>query len=156
GLGLDQSTSITVHGDTLTVNGPKRVAVWDGKEHDGKPYYYLRKGDTLNTATRVATIADHSADPVRKEIKLSKNEMSRYVGAYRMSPGRFMMITIDSDHLVSQLTGQGTVPLAADADGTFYPTSVDAQLEFTKDQEGKITTLVLHQNGHSVPMDRLP
>ena len=62
GLGLDQSTSITVHGDLLTVNGPKRVAVWDHKDHDGKGYYYLRTGDTLNTATRVATMVAHPAD----------------------------------------------------------------------------------------------
>src|SRR5580700_2736494 len=44
GLGLDQSTSITVHGDVMTVNGPDRVAVWDGKDHGGKGYYYLRAG----------------------------------------------------------------------------------------------------------------
>lgn len=65
-LGLDQSTSITVHGDTLTVNGPKRVAVWDGKDHDGKGYYYLRTGDELNTATRVATQVPHPADTTAK------------------------------------------------------------------------------------------
>jgi len=59
GLGLDQATSITVRGDLLTVNGPKRVAVWDHKDHDGKGYYYLRTGDTLNTATWVATIGSH-------------------------------------------------------------------------------------------------
>ncbi len=58
-FGLDQATSITIHGDTLTVNGPKRVAVWDGKDHDGKGYYYLRTGDTLNTATRVAKMVPH-------------------------------------------------------------------------------------------------
>jgi cyanophycinase len=58
-FGLDQATSITIHGDTLTVNGPKRVAVWDGKDHDGKGYYYLRTGDKLNTATRVATTVPH-------------------------------------------------------------------------------------------------
>jgi cyanophycinase len=57
GLGLDQGTSMTVHGDVLTVNGPKRIAVWDGKDHDGKGYYYLHAGDQLNTATRVATLA---------------------------------------------------------------------------------------------------
>jgi cyanophycinase len=62
GLGIDQSSSFTVHGDLLTVNGPKRVAVWDHKDHDGKGYYYLRSGDTLNTATRVATIVAHPAD----------------------------------------------------------------------------------------------
>jgi cyanophycinase len=65
-LGLDQSTSITVHGDKLTVNGPKRVAVWDGKDHDGKGYYYLRIGDQLNTATRVATLLPHPAEATDK------------------------------------------------------------------------------------------
>jgi cyanophycinase len=57
GLGLDQSTSITVHGDTVTVNGPGRVAVWDGKDHDGKGYYHLHTGDKLDTVARVATLA---------------------------------------------------------------------------------------------------
>ena len=56
GLGLDQSTSITVHGDTVTVNGPGKVAVWDGKDHDGKGYYQLHQGDKLDTVTRVATL----------------------------------------------------------------------------------------------------
>ena len=65
-LGLDQSTSITIHADTLTVNGPKRVAVWDGKDHEGKGYYYLLTGDKLNTATRVATRAPHPAEAADK------------------------------------------------------------------------------------------
>jgi cyanophycinase len=65
-LGLDQSTSMTIHGDKLTVNGPKRVAVWDGKDHDGKGYYYLRTGDQLNTATRVATLVPHPAETADK------------------------------------------------------------------------------------------
>jgi cyanophycinase len=57
GIGIDQSTSITVRGDTITVNGPGRVAIWDGKEHDGKGYYQLHTGDSFDTVTRVATIA---------------------------------------------------------------------------------------------------
>ncbi|MGH9416301.1 MAG: cyanophycinase [Terriglobales bacterium] len=56
GLGLDQGTSITVHGDSFVVNGPGRVAVWDGRQHDGKGYYYLHTGDRFNTDTRVATL----------------------------------------------------------------------------------------------------
>jgi cyanophycinase len=77
GLGLDQSTSITVHGDTLTVNGPKRVAVWDGKDHDGKGFYYLRTGDQLNTATRVATLVSHSADTTEMRQGDSQNGNSQ-------------------------------------------------------------------------------
>ena len=70
-LGLDQSTSITVHGDKLTVNGPKRVAVWDGKDHDGNGFYYLRTGDQLNTATRVATLVPHPAE-IAPKLKIDK------------------------------------------------------------------------------------
>jgi cyanophycinase len=62
GIGLDQSTSITVHGDTLTCNGPRRTAIWDGKDHDGKGYYYLRAGDSLDLVTRVATFVPHAPD----------------------------------------------------------------------------------------------
>jgi len=57
GLGLDQATEIVVHGDMLTADGPKRVAVWDGNDHEGKRYYYLHTGDTLNLVTRVPTFA---------------------------------------------------------------------------------------------------
>lgn len=57
GLGLDQGTSITVHGDGFVVNGPGRVAVWDGKDHGGKGYYYLHTGDHFDTDTRTATLA---------------------------------------------------------------------------------------------------
>jgi cyanophycinase len=63
GIGLDESTSITVHGNTLTCNGPRRAAIWDGKDHDGKGYYYLHAGDSLNLATRVVTFVAHARRP---------------------------------------------------------------------------------------------
>jgi cyanophycinase len=155
GLGLDQSTSITVHGDTLTVNGPKRVAVWDGKDHDGKGYYYLRAGDTLNTATRVATLAAHAPDPKDHPITLPPEKLGRYVGAYQLPGGRVMAITLENGELISQITGQPKVPLFALEDGKFFPRVVDADLDFQKDADGKVTSLTLHQNGNDVSMPRL-
>jgi cyanophycinase len=155
GLGLDQSTSITVHGDTLTVNGPKRVAVWDGKDHDGKGYYYLRTGDTLNTATRVATVVAHAADPKDNPITLPPEKLARYVGVYQPPGAQIMTITLENGQLISQLTGQPKVPLFALEDGKFFPRVVDADLDFTKDADGNVTLLTLHQNGHDVSMPRL-
>ncbi|MBZ5620296.1 MAG: DUF3471 domain-containing protein [Acidobacteriia bacterium] len=155
GLGLDQSTSITVHGDVITVNGPQRVAVWDGKDHDGKGYYHLRAGDTLNTVTRVATVVEHPQETARKEITLPKETLAKYAGLYEMSPRVHMTITVEGEQLISQLTGQGKVPLFAESDGKFFPKVVDAQLEFVKDGNGKVTTLILHQGGADRPMKRL-
>jgi Peptidase family S51 len=127
GIGIDQSTSITVHGDVLTANGPERVAIWDGKDHGGKPYYYLRVGDTLNTVTRMARIIEHPPDPVSKEITLPKETLQQYAGLYRMQPTILMTITLDGE----------------------------AELEFVKDDNGKVTQLILHQNGADVTMPRV-
>jgi CubicO group peptidase (beta-lactamase class C family) len=89
------------------------------------------------------------------EIKLPHEMLARYVGAYRMSQGVYMTIRLSDEQLISRLTGQGDVPLFAEADGKFFPKVVQAELDFVKDSDGKVTALVLHQNGHDVTMDRL-
>lgn len=95
----------------------------------------------------------HSA--VRKEVKVSSDTLKHYVGAYQMRPGIYMTITLKGDQLVSQLTGQESVPLYAEANDKFFPTKVNAQLGFVKDAGGHISSLVLHQNGHDISMSRL-
>jgi cyanophycinase len=155
GIGLDQSTSITVHGDTMTVNGPERVAVWDGKDHDGRGYYYLRAGDSLNTVTRVAALVEHAPEVVRKEVALSEEALARYAGKYEIRAGTYMVITVERGQLVSQLGAQPKVPLFAESDGLFFAKVVKADLEFVKDANGQVGKLILHQNGNDLPMRRL-
>jgi hypothetical protein len=129
--------------------------VWDGKDHDGKGYYYLRAGDTLNTATRVATVVGHVMNPKDNPITLPPERLARYVGAYQLPGGRIMAITLENGELISQITGQPKVPLFALEDGKFFPRVVDADLDFQKDADGKVTSLTLHQNGNDVSMPRL-
>lgn len=51
GIGLAQDAAIVVHGNSFFVVGG-RVAIHDGKEHDGSPYYFLSSGQAFNLATR--------------------------------------------------------------------------------------------------------
>jgi cyanophycinase len=155
GIGLDQSTSITVHGDTLTCNGPRRAAIWDGKDHDGKGYYYLRAGDSLNLVTHVATLVPHAPDPWDNPKKLPQPVLASYAGAYELRPGTDMVITAEDGQLVSQLGSQPKVPLFVESDGKFVAKVVDAEMDFVKGPDGKVTSLELHQNGHEVTMNRL-
>lgn len=53
GLGLEESTAIMVRGNKLEVIGPGRVAVTDGKDHNGKPFYYVSAGDRFDLKRRV-------------------------------------------------------------------------------------------------------
>jgi cyanophycinase len=51
GIGIDQSAAIVVHGDSFFVVGGQ-VAIHDGKQHDGVPYYFLSSGQSFNLKTR--------------------------------------------------------------------------------------------------------
>lgn len=55
GIGVDAGTAVVVHGNQFEViGGPRaRVTITDGQQHDGKPYYFLKRGDRFDLARRV-------------------------------------------------------------------------------------------------------
>jgi hypothetical protein len=93
----------------------------------------------------------------RKEITLDPKVLARYVGAYQM-PGSpaVMLITLENNQLISQLTNQGPVPIFPMSETKFFPKVVDAELEFSgTDAEGRATQMTLHQNGRDMAAKRL-
>ena len=57
GLGIDEPAAIVVQGDRFEVIGQSVVGIYDGKDHDGKQYYFLAPGEQfdLRLRKRVAT-----------------------------------------------------------------------------------------------------
>ena len=83
----------------------------------------------------------------RKEISLPVATLSKYVGTYEVAPGVTMMMRLVGDHLTTQLTGQGQIPVYAESETKFFLKVVDAQVEFFTDANGDVTHAVMHQNG---------
>lgn len=52
GLGIDESTAVVVEGDRFEVIGRGVVGVYDGKEHDGKRYFFLAPGERFDLKER--------------------------------------------------------------------------------------------------------
>jgi cyanophycinase len=52
GLGIDEDTAIVVQGDRFEVIGRSVVAIYDGKKHDGKRYYFIGKGERFDLKRR--------------------------------------------------------------------------------------------------------
>jgi cyanophycinase len=52
GLGIDESTAVVVEGDRFEVIGRGVVGVYDGKNHDGKRYYFLAPGERYDLKER--------------------------------------------------------------------------------------------------------
>jgi hypothetical protein len=66
-----------------------------------------------------------------------------------------MTITLVNGQLISQAIGQGKVALFAESKTTFFPKEINAEIEFSKDEKGPASQLILHQNGGEMPGKRL-
>jgi CubicO group peptidase (beta-lactamase class C family) len=115
-----------------------------------------------NSNTSVDDIGLHFVDPrmplapapkkvTRTEIALAPDVLDRYVGDYELAPTFHIVVTRDGNALFGQPTEQPKVQLFAEKEDEFFLKVVDAQITFTKDSSGKITGLVLHQNGQDSP-----
>lgn len=89
-------------------------------------------------------------------IKLDPTIYDAYVGKYELAPGAIFTVRRSGDGLSVQLTGQSFLPVFPSSETKFFYKAVDAQLTFVKDSEGKVTSLILHQNGIDQSARRLP
>ncbi|MGH9685889.1 MAG: DUF3471 domain-containing protein [Candidatus Acidiferrales bacterium] len=88
-----------------------------------------------------------------KEVKVDPAILAKYVGTYELAPGFDIAITLDSDQLYQQATGQGTAAIYPESQTEFFLKVVDAQITFVTDSSGTATALILHQGGadHRAP-----
>jgi serine-type D-Ala-D-Ala carboxypeptidase/endopeptidase len=115
------------------------------------------------TSAGVDDVGRHLLDPsspliepakARKEIAVDEKVLERYVGTYELAPTFAITITREGNHLFAQATGQPRFELFAESERDFFLKVVDAQVTFDVDAEGRVTGMVLHQNGQNVPGKR--
>jgi hypothetical protein len=118
----------------------------------------INGGAPANVASKLAAVV-HGEKVVlpseRTEIKVSPSILATYVGTYELRPGFNLMFTLEGDQLMTQATGQPKFPIFAETETKFFLKVVDAQVEFKKDDKGKVNSLVLHQGGQDIPGRRI-
>lgn len=130
-------------------------SIFVGYEHTGEGAAVMTNSDSgMEVAEQVvAAIATAYGWPdfqpaERTQIKLDHAALEKYAGVYEIQPGVDVTFTLEGDQLMTQLTGQPKIPVYPEGKDKFYVTVVDAEVEFTPDATGKITSLVIHQGGH--------
>jgi CubicO group peptidase (beta-lactamase class C family) len=88
---------------------------------------------------------DKSVDPAT---------FAAFVGRYDYM-GAVMVVTLEGKQLTAQLTGQPPFPIFPISATRFFWKIVDAQIEFLKDDAGKVTSARHTQNGQSFVVKRL-
>lgn len=81
----------------------------------------------------------------RKSISLTREQLERYVGRYKLPPFE-LTVALEDGKLTVQPTGQARVQAHAESDGRFFVKEVDATLEFKPDA----SAVTLRQNGRTL------
>jgi len=85
--------------------------------------------------------------PTDKAIVLPRVSLDEYVGTYKLTDKLLLKVFRIDDGLLAQLTGQGPIPIFPSAPNEFFARAVRASVSFTRNPNGEVTALVLHQNG---------
>ena len=91
----------------------------------------------------------------RKEVTLNPKILSLYAGEYELKPGFILTVTAEKDQLFTQATGQARIPIYPSSETEFFLKIVEAQISFVKNEEGKVTHLILHQGGADLPAKKI-
>ena len=111
--------------------------------------------DTNPLADKPQDIIADVSKPARQEIVVDGAILDNYVGFYQLGDNAVFTVTRDENHLVTRLTGQNALPCYAHSKTEFFAKAVDAQITFVLDAKGQAKTLILHQGGGNIPMERI-
>lgn len=88
------------------------------------------------------------------EIQLPTETLNEYAGTYQHPMGITYEFTVLDDALMAKLTGQSQFQVHAYAHDKFFYRIVEAQLEFKRDDSGKIVGVILYQGGQELVFNK--
>jgi serine-type D-Ala-D-Ala carboxypeptidase/endopeptidase len=115
------------------------------------------------TQTGIEDIGFHLIDPKstlapqhqpRQAISIDPTVLQDYVGTYELGPEFSITVTAQGNQLFIQASGQTRLAAFPETESDFFIREVDAQISFTRDEDGVVTGLELHQNGQTIPGQR--
>jgi CubicO group peptidase (beta-lactamase class C family) len=110
-------------------------------------------GEILRTLAYTYHWPDFSP-PQHAVVQMDPGNFDRFVGYYQRGLFYFH-IYLEGGHYYARITGQSPVEIFPESSSEFFATLVAAQISFDSNSGGKVTGLVLHQNGRDMPWQRV-
>lgn len=119
---------------TFSMNGSKKEVSFHG-----------------NGTKSIGKEIDKAPPAEKKEITLSGGILQEYIGTYQLAPTFSIVITVEGNNIYGQASGQSKFQLFPYSETEFFLKAVKAEVSFQKDDQGKVTSLTLNQNGRQMP-----
>jgi CubicO group peptidase (beta-lactamase class C family) len=91
----------------------------------------------------------------RSTVTVNPEILASYVGRYQIAPEFILAVTLEEGNLMTQATGQGKLQIYPESETKFFLKVVDAQITFSRDEQGKVTHATLHQNGRDTKAPKI-
>lgn len=87
----------------------------------------------------------------KQSIQVDEKDLKEYPGTYQIDREFSITISTKGQQVFAQATGQSQFEIFAEKKDLFFLKDVDAKIRFERDAAGKVTGLVLLQNGQEAP-----
>lgn len=99
-----------------------------------------------------ALLDDAALGDAHRRIAMTPTALDNYVGDYRLAEHFLLNVSRKDGQLYAQATGQGAFPIFPNARDEFFAQIAGISISFKRGANGKVESLVLHQNGdHAAP-----
>jgi CubicO group peptidase (beta-lactamase class C family) len=153
------------------IMGESRTIVWHNGQTGGFASMMAfdpaaREGVVVlsNASVGVDDLALHMLEPSiplteppreRVAARIDPAVYDRLAGRYELRPDLILIVRREGDRVVTQATGQEAFEIFPESDLAYFVKAFDAQISFRQDDRGKVTGLVLHQNGRDIDARRI-
>ena len=93
--------------------------------------------------------------PAHAEIALEPKLLDRLAGRYAVSPNLVLTVTRRAGHLAMQENDEAPGELFPETELRFFSKTADDVVTFELDSQGRVTRLVIHTGGRSIPVNRI-
>ncbi|HZI88391.1 MAG TPA: DUF4440 domain-containing protein [Pyrinomonadaceae bacterium] len=148
----NQDMQVRVYGNAAIVTGRIVSKVQGGLNFQSRftDTFIKRKGRWQVVARHYSRVPTE-----RTAINVDSKIYDAYVGQYEITPNVVLDITKEGEKLMSQATGQPQMELLPESEIEFFIKGFTAQFVFVRDGIGRVTKLIINQEGQRVTAKKL-
>ena len=109
---------------------------------------------TIQSPEVTAEMRAEEAAP-RQVVPFDPKNFDKFAGYYQLGPTVIDVVSRDGSHFLNRLTGQMDIEMFPESQTKFFLTVVHAQIGFTSNARGRVTEMIIYQNGHARHMPRI-
>ena len=159
----------------ITANDEGTLSFWGGRWRQVEPLLFQLVSGQLDNGEVVVAFREgrsgqithmlngiyaherlpRETSPQPATVNLDPQILNAYVGQYQIAPNRLVTITLEDGRLMGEMTGQPKVELSPTSETRFIVREAEAEVNFVRDEQGRITHLILRLNGQEMQARRI-